>query len=362
MDGITIFGTLTKYGIWALLIVAAITIIAAASYVVYKKVLYGTKSFPMKKAAVLILLAAWFLLVLFLTTFNRGANYTGKINISLFSGYINAWNEWSLSEYQLIIFNVLMFSPLGFLLPFLGSKTKKLSVASLISFLVTLFIEALQLLTGQGIFELDDLFHNFVGSMFGYFVSTFILNCIEKKRVNMKYLFRMLALPLFYGVFTLVAVVVYQLQPYGNLPFIPAEKQDMSLITVKKNDSISFDAQEVSIFRNLCIGNYDYAKMISGKFAEFIDTEWNDYVRTDGSNKVFVNDEEKLTYSLSAGLWSYTNGNTPISLSEEEVTTWREKIEAWLEAVDLLPEEAVFSLQYGDVLRWDIDAPDMRVT
>lgn len=255
-----------------------------------------------------------------------------------------------------------MFSPLGFLLPFLGSKTKKLSVASLISFLVTLFIEALQLLTGQGIFELDDLFHNFVGSMFGYFESTFILNCIEKKRVNMKYLFRMLALSLFYGVFTLVAVVVYQLQPYGNLPFIPAEKQDMSLVTVKKNDSISFDAQKVSIFRNLCIGNYDYAKMISGKFSEFIDTEWNDYVRTDGSNKVFVNDEEKLTYSLSAGLWSYTNGNTPISLSEEEVTTWREKIEAWLEAVDLLPEEAVFSLQYGDVLRWDIDAPDMRVT
>ena len=362
MDGITIFETLTKYGIWALLVVAAITMLAGVSYAVYKKVLHGTKSFPMKKAVVLILLAAWFLLVLFLTTFSRGANYTGKFNISLFSGYINAWNEWSFSEYQLIIFNILMFSPLGFLLPFWGNKTKKLSAASLISFLVTLFIEVLQLLTGQGIFELDDLLHNFVGSMFGYFVSTFILNCIEKKRVNMKYLFRMLALPLFYGVLTLVAVVVYQSQPYGNLPFIPAEKQDMSLVTVKKSDSISFDAQEVAIFRNLCIDNYDYAKMISGEFAEFIGTEWNDYVRTDGSNRIFVNGEEKLTYSTSVGWWSYTNGNPPASLSEEEVATWREKIEAWLDAVGLLPEEAVFALQYGNVLRWDIDAPDMRVT
>lgn len=58
MDGITIFETLTKYGIWALLVVAAITMLAGVSYAVYKKVLHGTKSFPMKKAVVLILLAA----------------------------------------------------------------------------------------------------------------------------------------------------------------------------------------------------------------------------------------------------------------------------------------------------------------
>ncbi len=360
MDIMTIFSVLMKYGIWALLPVAGITVIIIAVFAVYKKVFHGTKPFPKKQVIISILLAAWFFVVLGLTTFSRGANFTGKINISLFSSYINAWNKWYLSEYQLIIFNMLMFSPLGFLLPFLSDKSKKFSVACIVSFSVTLFIEMFQLLSGRGIFELDDLLHNFVGSMFGYFISAFILNCIEKKKIKKKYLARMLALPLLYGVLTLIAVINYNAQPYGNLPFIPAEKQDMSLVSIEKSGEISLNEQSVPMFKNIFADDYEHAKMISAKFGEFTNTEFSKIPRTDGSNKIFVSDKEQLTCFLKDGRWSYTNWEEAVSLSAAEASTWQKSVEVWLDENNLLPKEAKFSLQDNKILRWDMEAPKLQ--
>ena len=92
---------------------------------------------------------------------------------------------------------MLMFSPLGFLLPFLAKKCEKLSVTCIVSFLVTLSIEVLQLITGRRFFGFDDLLHNFVGSIFGYFVSVFILEITRNRKLRIKPLLRMLAIPLF---------------------------------------------------------------------------------------------------------------------------------------------------------------------
>ena len=47
-------------------------------------------------------------------------NRTASINTSLFSGYINARNEWSYTELQLTILNMLMFAPQGFFYPILS--------------------------------------------------------------------------------------------------------------------------------------------------------------------------------------------------------------------------------------------------
>mgnify|MGYP007025257499 CR=1 FL=1 len=44
----------------------------------------------------------------------------------------------------------------------------------------------LQLVTGHGIFELDDLLHNFTGSLFGYFVIMFFLSCFREKKWKWK--------------------------------------------------------------------------------------------------------------------------------------------------------------------------------
>lgn len=124
MDFITIFSTLLKYGLLALAAVVVLAVVYAIAFLIYRKILHGTKSLSIKQWIVFVFISGWFVLVLGLTTISRGANYTGSINFSLFSGYKNAWNQWSVEEFQLIIFNMLMFSPLGFLLPFLTEREK----------------------------------------------------------------------------------------------------------------------------------------------------------------------------------------------------------------------------------------------
>lgn len=88
---------------------------------------HGKRNFTKKQWIVLVLISSWLIVVFGLTTFIRGANFTGSINISFFTSYNNAWNQWSLKEFQLIIFNILMFTPLEFLLPLLSKKRRKIS-------------------------------------------------------------------------------------------------------------------------------------------------------------------------------------------------------------------------------------------
>lgn len=361
MDIITIFEALKKYGLVAMAAVAAFAVLLGIAYLIYKKLFHGTKTFSKGQWITAILLLGWFVVVLGLTTLSRGANYTGEINFALFSGYKNAWNEWSLTEYQLIIFNMLMFSPLGFLLPFLTKKGEKLSVACLVSFLVTLFIEVLQLVTGRGIFELDDLLHNFVGSMFGYFVSVFILEIAKNKKLRVKPLLRMLAIPLFFAVLTIAAVIVYSAQPYGNLPFIPAEKQDMSIVTVDNQTQLSDETQSAPIFKNAYTNDYARIKEISESFSDFAGITFNKTVRTEGSNKIFQSSvgDEQLTAFMENGSWSYTNWQEAVTISEEQASELRTSIESWLSENGLLPESAEFCLQDGKILRWDVAMPQM---
>ena len=101
--------------------VVAFALLMGIAYLVYKKLFHGTKTLSKKQWMTTILLLGWLAVVLGLT-FSRGADDTGKINLALFSGYKNAWNQWSLLTYLFILFRVLLFSPLGFLLPFLTKK------------------------------------------------------------------------------------------------------------------------------------------------------------------------------------------------------------------------------------------------
>ena len=109
MDIYTILSTIFKYSLLALGGIAALVPLYAVGFLIYKKVFHGTKKLRIGQWISPILLSGWLLLVLGLTTFSRGANFGGSINLSLFSGYVNAWHEWSYTELQLIIFNMLMF-------------------------------------------------------------------------------------------------------------------------------------------------------------------------------------------------------------------------------------------------------------
>jgi glycopeptide antibiotics resistance protein len=66
--------------------------------------------------------------------------------------------------------NLALLGPLGFLSPYVFPKVQTARQVFVLSFLVSLGIEAVQLLTGLGSFDVDDLILNVAGAMLGWLV------------------------------------------------------------------------------------------------------------------------------------------------------------------------------------------------
>jgi len=102
MDIYTILSTIFRYSLLALGGIAVLVPLYAAGFLIYKKVFHGTKKLQIGQWISLILLSGWLLLVLGLTTFSRGANFGGSVNLSLFSGYINETDySWETNIYAM---------------------------------------------------------------------------------------------------------------------------------------------------------------------------------------------------------------------------------------------------------------------
>lgn len=64
--------------------------------------------------------------------------------------------------------NVAAFMPFGFFLPLLSEKERRLLMITLLTFELSLVVEVVQLFTGRGSFDVDDLLLNTIGGMLGY--------------------------------------------------------------------------------------------------------------------------------------------------------------------------------------------------
>lgn len=96
---------------------------------------------------------------------------------SLLTGNIRITNARLLKE---IILNVLLYVPLGYLLPFVWPKLEKKRVIVLIGFLCSCATEATQYIFRLGWCELDDI----IGNTFGCLIGCLIYKLILKKQLN----------------------------------------------------------------------------------------------------------------------------------------------------------------------------------
>lgn len=78
------------------------------------------------------------------------------------------------------ILNVILFIPLGFFLPLLYKKYKRISKIALTSFLFSLSIEIVQMF-GRGSTDINDLITNTVGASLGYFIYKSFVKIIRKE-------------------------------------------------------------------------------------------------------------------------------------------------------------------------------------
>lgn len=182
MDITRILSTIMPYASLAAGVGGVSICILLTGYRFYRKK-GGTCKLTNVQSITVFLLAAWLTLVVGLTLLDRGAHYGGRINYWLFSGYVAAWNNRSFGEFQQIVFNLIMFMPLGFLLPLLGKSFQRAVPVLLVSLLLSLGVETAQLLTARGIFDLDDLLHNTLGGLAGFSLLDAVLTSAKQKKL-----------------------------------------------------------------------------------------------------------------------------------------------------------------------------------
>ena len=88
------------------------------------------------------------------------------------------------AEYKIenIAGNIVGFIPLGILIPMLFTGMRKVFRTVLFIFFISLAFETIQLCTGLGIFDVDDLILNVTGGFIGYLMYKFLTFSIGKKR------------------------------------------------------------------------------------------------------------------------------------------------------------------------------------
>ena len=360
MDIITITQTLFRWGVLAFIGGITVGIVLTGIYCIYKKVFHGKKSVTAIQAVCAVLLCCWFILVFALTSLSRGANFDGSVNIDFLSGYISAWNHWSISELQLILFNMLMFTPLGFLLPMVWEKAEKLWVTFAVSFCLTAAIELFQFITGTGIFELDDLLHNVIGSVFGYFCIMAILTSMREKSIGFHSVGKVLIIPCFIGLVLGGAVFLYEQKPYGNMSILPAVKQDMSVVEIVKEWEPLEQNGTAAIYKNRFTQDKAYLQKIKSGLAALENLKFSNSTRREDENLGYLGKNAngtdcRIIFFFRTGEWNYTTfADNAAQLTKETVQQLRNRYENWMQNLGLLPENAEFSLQNGETLRWDV--------
>lgn len=123
---------------------------------------YVNKTITLLTVVNLSVLIMYYLMLLVVTVINRPI-YEKNIELKLFWTYYEYFLTKDDRLLQTICVNIGMFIPIGVLLNILISCKSSITIA----FLGSLFIEALQLITRRGVFEVDDLFNNVLGALIG---------------------------------------------------------------------------------------------------------------------------------------------------------------------------------------------------
>ncbi|CAG9620292.1 VanZ family protein [Sutcliffiella rhizosphaerae] len=198
-------------------------------FIVYRKLLGGNKKISKRQLLVGTMLMGYVIMVIGVTFLgSRGSNYQGWIGLSLFNSYREAWHNASVRHWQFVILNIVMFVPLGTLLPLLHAIFQKIKWTVGVAIIFTLSIESFQYVTGFGIFDVDDLLNNVFGAIIGYGI---IMGFTRMRSKGFQQVIKY-NIPLILIVFLFSSLLTYyHLKEFGNLSIVPNKKVDMTQVT-----------------------------------------------------------------------------------------------------------------------------------
>lgn len=120
----------------------------------------------------------YIVVLLFITFLSREDGSRSKsIDLELLSTWgINTRNN------AYVIENILLFIPYGFFCAWVFTAARKLWFCTLIGAVTSLGIECLQLITGRGFFQIDDVLTNTLGAIIGYLLFCCVAKTIQRMR------------------------------------------------------------------------------------------------------------------------------------------------------------------------------------
>lgn len=167
--------------------------------------------------------ACYFMIVFGATLLDRSIAFQNHAIMPFLYSYKDAWMTFSATSWRNIILNYLLFVPFGILIPLEHKRFRNIWKTTLAAFVFSLSIEMIQLITGIGIFEFDDLLGNTVGAMIGYGLFELLINlyCLKRndnqqtKNIPRIMLFQ---IPLFVTIAVFAGIfVTYNSKELGNI-------------------------------------------------------------------------------------------------------------------------------------------------
>ncbi|WP_017414309.1 VanZ family protein [Clostridium tunisiense] len=315
-------------------------------FLVYKKLMKGNKKL---KASKLGLWSVFFIYIIIVLGATIGDRFPGfaNVNLHLFSSYKDAYNSFSLREWRNIILNILMFAPIGFMLPLIFKKCEKWYITYLTGFVSALFIETLQLISKRGIFELDDIVNNTLGCIIGYGIVMICKVIFRRKSTSQKskgLTAIIYQLPLLITVISFSVIFInYSKQELGNLSSTNIYRVDMSTIDV--SNKLSFDNKlEKAYVYEAQVGSKEDATSLANHILSKVNTKI-DSARINEYDDTIVFESENGSYGLWVdykGLTTWFIGSSQTGTEGKENLTYKE-VQALLSNFDIdLPEEADF--------------------
>lgn len=135
----------------------------------------GKDAFPM---AGLMAFSLYLMIILVITFFSReDGTRTRQMDLQLFSTWgINTRNN------AFVVENVLLFIPYGFACPWAFPWLRGFFRNAFAAFVTSLGVETIQLITGRGYFQVDDILTNVLGAMIGYVIFRILYGMIRRLR------------------------------------------------------------------------------------------------------------------------------------------------------------------------------------
>ena len=262
----------------------------------------GTKKLKISKILLWTIFIIYIIIVMGATLVDRVSGYE-SVNLHLFSSYKDAYNSFSIGEWRNLILNILMFVPIGILMPLLFNKFQQWYITYLVGFVATLFIEILQFISKRGIFELDDIINNTLGCIIGYGIVIFFISIYEKRyKVLTNIIYQ---IPLIITVISFsIIFITYSKKELGNLSITNSYNIDMSTIDVSSNVDFNDKSNKAYVYK-AAVGDKEEAIKIASEIFSKVNTKI-DESQNDEYDDTIVFKSQDGNYSL----WVNYTGNT----------------------------------------------------